>query len=58
MNTRLEKLRALMQTHAIDILATELRRDMGLLDLNALSEMSPRLLLRLSGVPRQRGMPL
>jgi L-lactate dehydrogenase (cytochrome) len=44
--------------HAIDILATELNRDMGLLDLNSLSETGPRLLMRLSGVPRQRGMPL
>ena len=44
--------------HAIDILATEVRRDMGLLNLNTLQEMNPRLLLRLSGVPRERGMPL
>ena len=39
-------------------LATELHRDMGLLDLNALSEMNPRLLMRVSGVPHQRAMPL
>jgi L-lactate dehydrogenase (cytochrome) len=44
--------------HAAGLLAGELHADMGLLDLNSLSEAIPALLLRLRGVPFQHGMPL
>ena len=33
--------------HAIELLSTEINRDMGLLGINRLAEMSPELLFRL-----------
>ena len=35
--------------HAIDILSTEINRNMGLLGINTLAEMRPELLFRLKG---------
>jgi L-lactate dehydrogenase (cytochrome) len=43
--------------HAISILATEIQRNMGMLGLNALSEIGPERLMRIGGVPAP-GMPL
>jgi L-lactate dehydrogenase (cytochrome) len=43
--------------HAISILATEIQRNMGMLGLNALSEIGPKRLMRIGGVPAP-GMPL
>jgi L-lactate dehydrogenase (cytochrome) len=43
--------------HAISILATEIQRNMGMLGLNALSEIGPERLMRIGGVPGP-GMPL
>ena len=41
-------------SHAINILSTEINRNMGLLGINSLREMHPDRMLRLNGVDRCR----